>query len=153
MRSSIGFYCWSARIMHTPYTLNGLPRILLLQFYFLFFLLLFYAIKWLQCVIRTTYATIKLEKKSSNATMQRKHNMRCQMFAQNYKRFVGMAFMRVHYLSISWMLMNNFNGHLNIHLHTNVTSFYRVRAHNRKERESLVEFFGRSKWAIQAIQR
>lgn len=29
--------------------------------------------------------------------------------------------MRVHYLSISWMLMNNFNGHLNIHLHTNVT--------------------------------
>lgn len=37
------------------------------------------------------------------------------------------ARLRVHYLSISWMLMNNFNGHLNIHLHTKCTlSFYCV---------------------------
>lgn len=31
------------------------------------------------------------------------------------------ARLRVHYLSISWMLMNNFNGHLSIHLHTKCT--------------------------------
>lgn len=99
------------------YTLNGLHysgNILLLLFAYLCFDFIFHC--------RDQYSSVfshdAMIRKKMGDTKSNDHTI-LQIVCCFHGIFFA-YFVCVHYLSILWMLMNNFNSHLNIHLHTNV---------------------------------